>query len=197
MKNPKIILITLSIIFIFAGLDKAQIKIGIGGGLTSIQSPGNFKADISSGGLGFTGNYHYTVMAKLSLPLVPFTPAAFIDYHILRGSGTFASQSIKTSMDIFSLGLEGEFNVLPLPFLSPYICADAALNKFGKLERTGMAGTSGISRYGVGIGVGAVLSILPAIDIDGSVKYQLMNLIGKSSGEGSINAITLNIIVLF
>ncbi len=197
MKKLTTILISLCFIFMFAGLNRAQIKIGIGGGLTSIQSPNALKESISSGGKGFTGNYHYTVMAKLSLPLVPFTPAAFIDYHILRGSGSIGSKTVETSMDIFSLGLEGEFTLLPIPFLSPYFCVDVALNKFGKLEETGMASQAGMSRYGAGLGVGAVLSILPKIDIDGSIKYQFMNLIGKSSGEGSINALTLNILLLF
>lgn len=197
MKKLTTILISLCFILMFTGLNKAQIKIGIGGGLTSIQSPNDFKTSISNGGKGFTGNYHYTIMAKLSLPLVPFTPAAFIDYHILRGSGSRGSSTLETSMNIFSLGLEGEFTLLPLPFLSPYICADVALNKFGQLEETGIANQAGISRTGVGLGVGAVLSILPKIDIDGSIKYQFMNLIGKSSSEGSINALTLNILLLF
>lgn len=192
--------ILLCFILIFYNCSKAQIKIGLGGGLTSIQTPDAFKNDVSKGGLGFTGNYHFTAMAKLSLPLIPFTPAAFIDYHILRGSGTRNSYSVETSMNILSLGLEGELTLLPLPILSPYVCLDVTLNKFGQLEETSQLGSitqNGMSRYGAGVGVGAVLSILPKIDLDGSIKYQYLNLIGKNNGESNINALTINIIMLF
>ena len=200
MKKFTVLFFPMLLILIFSGLTSAQIKIGLGGGLTSIQSPDAYKNDVASGGEGFTGNYHLTAIAKLSLPLIPFTPAAFIDYHVLRGSGNRGSYAVETSMNILSIGLEGELTLLPIPVLSPYVCADFALNKFGQLEETSQLGSivqSGVSRYGVGIGVGAVLTVLPKIDIDGSIKYQLLNLIGKNSGESNINALTLNIILLF
>ncbi len=196
----KFAMLSLFMLIIFGSLASAQIKIGLGGGLTSIQSPDAFKNDVASGGEGFTGNYHLTAMAKLSLPLIPFTPAAFIDYHVLRGSGTRNSYAVETSMNILSFGVEGELTLLPIPILSPYVCADFALNKFGQLEETSQLGSivqGGKSRYGVGLGVGAVVTALPKVDIDGSIKYQFLNLIGKDSGESNINALTFNIILLF
>ncbi|MFO7448156.1 MAG: hypothetical protein R6W90_17485, partial [Ignavibacteriaceae bacterium] len=54
------------------------IKLGIGGGLTSIQSPDLYTEDE---GLGFSSEYHFGGKIKFDIPIVPITPYAHITYH--------------------------------------------------------------------------------------------------------------------
>ena len=201
MKNITLSLLTLLLILLLSFPTNAQlIKFGIGGGLTAINSPDSLTKSISNGGLGFTTNYHFTVMAKLDIPLIPITPGVFIDYHYLKGSGTINAGNITTEQNIFSLGIEGQYNIIPLPLVKPYAVVDIAYNHFGNIQVSGAGATfsfTGYNRYGAAIGVGAVVTALPAIDLDVSLKYNFMNLVGKDSGEGSINATTLNLILFF
>ena len=53
------------------------------------------------------------------------------------------------------------------------------------------------TRTGIAIGIGVIVTILPIVDLDGSIKYHLLNLIGKSSGEQNIDAFSLNIAIIF
>jgi len=191
----------LSFLFIFSLTANAQsIRLGLGGGLTSITSPSYYTDNISNGGYGFKGNYHLGLIAKLNLPLLPITPALFIDYHYLNSSGQFDTAAISFTQRIFSIGAEGEWDFLPLPFVKPYLLVNFALNHFGELQATTanqIYGQSSFTRYGVGVGVGTLLSVIPSMDLDLSAKYNFMNLLGKSSGEGDIKAFTLNLLVLF
>ncbi|MCL5031252.1 MAG: porin family protein [Bacteroidetes bacterium] len=176
------------------------VRFGLGGGLTSLKSPDAFVNSIENNGLGFSNNYHLTAIVKFNFPLIPITPAAFIDYHILRGSGSRNSNNIETSLNIFSIGVEGELIIIPLPLVKPYVAADISYNKFGDLQETSQLGSGsqpGMTRYGGALGVGAEITALPSIDLDLSIKYQLFNLVGKDSNESNINGITLNLILLF
>lgn len=201
MKKIIVASITLLLIIFISTPSKAQlIKFGIGGGLTSLSGPDSLTKSISNGGLGFTSNYHFTVMVKFDIPLVPITPGIFIDYHYLKGSGTNNAGNISTEQNIFSIGVEGQYNILPLPLVKPYAAIDIAYNHFGDLqvsEASAIFTSSGYNRYGAAIGIGAVVTAIPSIDLDVSLKYNFMNLVGKNSGEGSINATTLNLILFF
>ena len=201
MKKFTLSSLTLLLILLFSFPSKAQlVKFGIGGGLTAINSPDSLTKSISAGGLGFTSNYHFTVMAKLNIPLVPITPGIFIDYHYLKGSGTSTLGNVSTEQNIFSIGVEGQYNILPLPLVKPYAAVDIVYNHFGNLQISEAGYTytfTGNNRYGAAIGIGALVTALPSIDLDVSLKYNFMNLIGKDSGESSINATTLNLILFF
>ncbi len=201
MKNFSKYSFTLLFFLMISNIASAQlVQFGLGGGLTSLKSPDAFTNNIENNGLGFSSNYHLTAIVKLNFPLIPVTPAAFIDYHVLRGSGTRNSYNIETSLNIFSFGVQGELTIIPLPLLKPYVVAAISYNKFGELQETSQLGSgsqAGMTRYGGAIGVGAVVTALPSIDLDLSLKYQLFNAVGKDSNEDSINALTLNLILLF
>ena len=191
-------------VFLFlllSNITSAQlVRFGLGGGLTSIKSPDSYVNSIDNNGLGFSNNYHLTAIVKINFPLLPIKPAAFIDYHILRGSGTRNSDNIETSLNIFSIGVEGELTILPLPLVTPYAVVDLSYNKFGDLQETSQLGSAsqpGVTRYGGALGVGAEITALPSLDLDLSLKYQVFNLVGKDSNESNINALTLNLILLF
>ncbi len=199
---------------LFANTANAQlVKIGVGMGLTKLQSPSlytnNFaiqNVDPVSGygtvtGYGLGNAYHFGLEAKFNIPLVPITPVAFIDYHLMKGTGNADSMAYSTSQNIFTIGVELEYFIIHLPFVSPYVAVNASENFFGKLEtdvsQTGTAWTyPAENRMGGGVGVGAEIT-LPPIDFDLSLKYNYFNLIGKSSGEQNINSLNLNLELLF
>jgi hypothetical protein len=74
-------------------------------------------------------------------------------------------------------------------------------NNFGELEGKTPTETlilnKSLSRFGLGLGVGAEVSIIPAINIDLLVSYQMMNLVGKEDGENALSTLTVDAFLLF
>jgi hypothetical protein len=139
-------------------------------------------------------------MAKINIPFSPVTPAAFLDYHILRGSGTYNDTSVNTSLYILSFGAEAEYFLLPLPFVKPYILVDLSSNTFSQLELD-IADNSYVqlshTNIGGAVGIGTEIKFLPKIDFDISAKYNVYNLTGRLSGEEMVKALTINVVMLF
>ncbi len=183
------------ILFLFAAISllslqdaNAQgIKIGIGGGLSSVQSPTAY-----TDAFGFSSEYHIGLKGKLSIPVFPITPIGFVEYHFFRGQTPAGAD---TKQNILSIGVGGELSLLPGP-LSPYLGLDLEFNNFSDLEISGGTNLSGNSRTGLGVGAGVMLTLLP-IDFDVSLKYQMLNLFGKEDGEETIGIINLNAAVFF
>ncbi len=200
MKKLAASLIILLFIFSQSPADAQILRFGISGGLSSITSPDSYKNPVDQNGLGFGTNLHFGAQFRLDLPLVPLTPIIFLDYHLLRGDGQINGTKINNSQDILSAGIEGEYFVLPLPFVKPYISVNVALNSIGKLEEKSPLQTvtlPGYTRYGGAIGIGTVITILPVINLDVSIKYQTLNLVGKGDGESNISMYNLNLAVIF
>jgi len=99
MKKISFILFSVFLILFFNSIVPAQsIKVGVGGGLTSVQGPDGFTNDISQNGLGFSSEYNFGAIAKIDIPLVPFTPRGIFLYHNLSSNEdmTEFSQSISS-----------------------------------------------------------------------------------------------------
>ena len=155
--------------------------------------------------------YFGFVIVKLGLPLVPITPRAFILYHTLNGSedlvdplekGTsINSTNIENSQSILSVGLGVQYGFIPVPVgVDPYLAIDLLYNKFGEFKQTTYGNEEtfdGESRFGLGLGVGAEISLIPVLNLDVLVSYQMMNLVGKEEGESSLSTITLDAFLLF
>ncbi len=191
-------IMTLSLIFVTVS-EAQQLRLGLGGGLTAVQSPDAYTNNISDGGLGFKTNYHLTAELRLDFPLIPFTPLAFVNYHSLSGSGSGAYQSVETSQKILSIGAEVEVSLLPLPFVKPYFSVSVASNSIGEQKISSPAGTlsqSSRTRMGGGIGIGTLVTILP-FDMDLSAKYSFLNFVGKESGEENLNIINVDLVIIF
>lgn len=182
-------IITISF-FSFQNIYGQGLKLGIGGGFSFVQTPA-FYTDVKD----FTTEYHIGLKGKLDLPLIPFTPVGFIEYHFLRGTENSPGVSADTKQNILSLGVGAEFSMAPGP-LGPYLTAELEYNNFGDLETAGEPAISGKSRMGIGFGAGVELNLL-LIDVDVSLKYQLLNLLGKPGGEETVGIINLNAAVFF
>lgn len=201
MKKFVIVSIAALAVFLIQDVSQAQmLKIGLTGGLTNISSPDSYSNSVSNNGYGFGSNFHFGAQARIDLPLVPINPIIFIDYHMLKGDGDRNSVHINTSQNILSIGAEGEYIILPLPLVKPYISLDVTYNKFGELKEESPLQTvtqGGFTRYGGGIGIGAVITVLPVIDLDVSLKYQTLNLVGKADGENNVSLTNLSVAVIF
>lgn len=204
MRNISAILFLLLLLFMQSA-DAQLLKIGVGGGLLSLKSQNYYTNNISltNGNVdayGLKNNYLFGAEVKFNLPLLPITPVAFINYNILKGTGSGDYTGYQTSLNIFSIGAEAEYFVLPFPFVRPYLALNISENNFGKLEIEAPSGatldSSTLSRLGGGIGIGAEITI-PPVDFDLSAKYNIFNLVGKSSGEKSVNAFSVILMLLF
>lgn len=143
----------------------------------------------------FSSEYHVGIKGKFNIPLFPITPIGFLDYHFLRGTQTSNSLSVDTKENILSIGVGGELSLLPGP-LSPYLGLDFEYNSLGDLT-VGSNTVSGVSRTGIGVGAGVMIKLLPVINLDVSLKYQMLNLFGKENGEETIGIINLNAAIFF
>jgi len=175
---------------------------GIGGGLSTVQGPDAFTNDIASGGAGFSSGYHIGAKLKLSIPLFPITPVGSLTYSKFSGDQSIPLiGNIETSQTIWTIGAGAEYKLIPGP-LSPYLAADLEYNNFGDLSFEGgnlpvnIGGSGSRSRFGIAVGVGAELTILPVIGLDASIKYHFLNWIGKESGEETVSVISYNLTLL-
>jgi hypothetical protein len=199
MKTFTIPFFSFIIVLLFTSASYSQLRFGIGAGLTGITSPSDYTNSIAANGAGFGANFNFGAQLRLDIPLVPITPIFFVNYHMLRGSGSFGPVTVNTSQNILSTGVEAEFIVLPLPLIKPYVSIEAAINNFSGLKvesNIGSTSQGSMSRFGGALGIGTMITLLPIFDLDISLKYHFFNLIGKSSGEPSINAFSLNAAVI-
>jgi hypothetical protein len=181
------------IFILFTSASFAQgIKFGIGGGISAI-SNGN-------SGLTYNSGYHVAAKAKLDIPLFPLRPVVSIQYYILNGSYSFANFTGSTTQKILSAGLGVEYSLLPGP-ISPYLSFGFGFNNIYEVKYEpailNQYSYPAISRTGLDIGGGVEISIPFLISFDINAKYNMLNLFGKQSGEGSISAFNLNLTVLF
>jgi hypothetical protein len=152
------------------------------------------------------------LVVKLGLPLIPLTPRAFVLYHSLNGTDNIVEQlgkgttinslDVENSQSLLSVGLGVQYGFIPIPAgVDPYLAIDLMYNSFGELEGKTPTQTivlnKSLSRFGLGLGVGAEISIIPVLNIDLLVSYQMMNLIGKEDGESSLSTLTVDAFLLF
>ncbi len=208
----KIFLTTIFLLIVFASRGLSQgVLFGVTAGTTTVAGPSAYMGPISSGGAGFTGsNFHIGGIMKIFVPVYPLTPVVSFNYHKLKGN----SNGTETSQNIYSIGLSAQFT-LSKQIVSPYLSVDGSYNYFGKFEFTSSGSASSNStytasnspsspntlsskaRFGGGLGVGADFNIIPHADLDLSIRYQIMNLLGAKTSEESISFFTVNMAVLF
>jgi hypothetical protein len=186
--------IILTMIFLLTGMSFSQgIKLGVGGGLSFMQ--GDYYSS-----LGMDRSYHVGLKAKLDIPLLPITPVAYFNYHFLSGTYNipFTTLSIEPTQNYMQLAVGGEMSLLPGP-LSPYLGLDLVFNNFSefKVNSGPLNNQSGFSRVGLAIGAGLELGGIFPINLDASIKYHLLNILGKEDGELTRGAVAVNLVLLF
>jgi len=214
MKKFTIATFVLFAVMLSSTTNAQLFSLGVGGGLTNVVGSEDFTNKISEDGLGYSTEWNMGVIAKLGLPLVPITPRAFVLYHTLNGSDLSTEELLTkgnainqtettTSQSILSVGLGVQYGFIPIPAgIDPYLAIDLMYNNFGEFKFTKWDGefeqtSEGVSRFGLGLGVGAEISIIPVLNIDLLVSYQMMNLIGKEDGESSLSTLTVDAFLLF
>lgn len=198
MKKISFILFSVFLILFFNSIVPAQsIKVGAGGGLTSVQGPDGFTNDISQNGLGFSSEYNFGAIAKIDIPLVPFTPRGIFLYHNLSSN----EDMTEFSQSISSLGLGLQYSFVPIPAgFDPYLFLDLTLNNFGDLTKTDNGNETkfdGFSRFGLQLGIGTEVTIVPFINLDVFAGYGWFNLTGKEDGEDTVSAFVLDVFLMF
>jgi len=170
---------------------------GIGGGISTIQSPDSYTDD--PGGIGLSAGYNIVIKLKFDIPSFPIIPVGFITYYHFSSD---ESRQIKSTLSVSSIGAGGEYKIIHGP-LSPYIASDIAYNignwefNMGNIE-TGTPDVSTFNtRIGVAVGIGAELTMLPLVGVDASIKYHLVNWIGQDNNEELVKVLSYNLIVLF
>lgn len=200
-----LIFLILAVSFIANNSFAQKTYVGINLGTTSLQGSDGYSSDISSGGAGFSTEYHIGMLVKLQVPIAPLTPVLSVTYTSLKGS----DNGTETSQGIYSLGLGGQFSISAGMF-SPYFALDLSYNFFGKYdiknapagyttsnEANGPTALSSQSRLGGGIGMGVDINLIQGIDIDLSGRIMVLNLIGKKNSEDNLNSLTFNASILF
>lgn len=197
------ILIPLSMIHL-----KAQsLKAGIGGGLNMFTGPDAFTGDAPNG-MAFNTEYAVGLKAKFGIPLLPLSITGQALYTSLNSKTSFtqggSTYNLDYSSSIFTVALGAELSFIPGP-VSPYAGVDVMMNSFGdtEVEPQVISGvqyvhkSASYSRFGLGVGAGVEIKLLPMVDIDVSAKYNFNNLIGKETGEGDINSVLVTAHILF
>ncbi len=210
----------LSVLVIFLTISSISfgqsIKVGIGGGLSIVTGPKAFTEKISNDGLGFGAEIMAGLKGKFSFPLLPVKIIADVNYTLLKGSedinfdysGTPVKASVETETNFLSFGVGAEYSLLPGP-ISPYVNATVNFTTIGELKYRYKITVNNTtmpteeekfgdkaSRTGIGIGAGVMISILPIVDLDIAAKYNIVNLLGKESGEETISTMNLTATVL-
>jgi hypothetical protein len=176
------------------------LKFGVGGGLSFFSNSNSY--------VSFNTGYHVGAKIKLDIPMIPITPVAFVNYHFMSGTvpygfatnnGVYVTGNADYKQKMLSYGVGAEYSFLP-GLVRPYIAVDFGINSPGDATIDTPYGSitqSSSTRTGIDIGAGAEVKIPFFFTLDGSIKYNMLNLFGKDSGEGNINAVVVNVSVLF
>jgi len=179
MKKKYIISFAVMFLLLLPSFTSAQLlQIGAGGGITQVLAPESYTNYYST-------EWNAGVIVKLGLPLLPITPRAFILYNSLWGEDSSSNAEVNLAIGEIGLGLQYNFVPLPAGF-DPYIALDLELSRY-----------QGLNRFGAGVGLGTEITIIPIIDLDVYACYKMFNLVGKSEGEETISALTLDVFILF
>ena len=195
MQKFFLIMFSVSIILFTSGNVHAQlVQIGAGGGLTNIVGPDSYTNSISNNGLGFSSGYNLGVLVKLGLPLIPITPRGIFLYNNFSNN----EGGVDISQSISSLGLGVQYGFIPIPAgVDPYLFLDLMYNNFGEISELTNGSEYGFSRFGLQLGVGTEITILPIINLDVFAGYNWYNLTGKEDGEETRSAWVLDLFVMF
>jgi hypothetical protein len=153
-----------------------KIDIGLGGGVTM---PNGTLSD------GLNTGWHAGAKIRLH-GFMPLSIVGLGSYHRLAQK---AGSESSTEM-MLGAGLEYPF---PSAMVKPYLGLDATVNVLGSTA----ANSSSVTREGIGLGAGVEFTVPAFGSFDASVKYQMLNLMGKETGEEDVKQISANLSIMF
>mgnify|MGYP003466281313 FL=1 len=193
MRN--IILLSALIMIVFVNVSYSQISIKLGPelGLTSptVDYSGDAKDFYAGTKYGLRSGLHYGVMGKVQLG--PLNGRLSISYASLDNSGNAnpeqpgSTLEIKNNVFMFTLGTEFGFGI-PFSPVKPYAGIDVLFSTIsgtynfqGTSEvSSGEKSIQSASRTGLGFSVGSEVAFGKSFTLDISLRYNLINLFGKS-----------------
>jgi len=205
MKKNILFVILFCTLFIFSN-STAQFQIGPGVGYTMMYND-DITKDISEGGPGLSGGIRYGAKARFLFPVLPINLVGHVFYTPLNSEGSYIDGnqtiSVETSGSLLNAGFGAELTLFPA-VVKPYLALDFLYNKFGETTLKGTVNgvteenkVDGVNRTGIGIGIGARITVLPIIDLEASLKYNMLNMFGKEDNEDSINSLNFTFLVMF
>jgi len=183
--KQKLILTMITISFLAVSLVGQSIKVGLGGGYTTLGGNSDFTAEDV---LNLESGMHYGGKVVVGF-LLPIKFAANIFQNSL--SNDVAGTSTETSF--LSFGLGAEMNLLPGP-IQPYLAAELLFTSFGDVNYNDITVAAEESKTGLGFGAGVYFKLLPVIDLDLSAHYNMNTIL--SSGD-NLNSTHIRLNVLF
>jgi len=153
-----------------------NLDLGVGGGIS-----------LPNGKLNDSDNTGFHVGAKARLHgSIPVNIVLSGNYNRLP------NKSGSESDVIWMIGAGLEY---PIPSIEvkPYLGADVLVSSFSSTA----AGSQSITREGLGLGAGVAFPVPAVGNFDVSVKYQMLNLVGKESNEDTISQIAANVSLMF
>ena len=168
-----------------------SLKIGIGGGYTALSGDNNFTAENI---LNLNSGYHYGGKILVGIPLLPIQFALNVYQNSLSSEVTepIAGTTVTSEMSFSSFGIGTEFTFLPGP-VQPYLSADLLFTSLGDTKLSDITIASGESKTGLGVGAGVYFKLIPIIDLDLSVRYNMNTLLSDGDALNSTH-IRLNVL---
>lgn len=170
-----------AIVFCLSSMAFAQVSspvsvnLGIGGGLS--MPSGDFSNGSNSG-------YHGLAKVRVG-SLLPLDITGAVSYH------HFGDKIGSDATNMLQIAAGFEY-AIPSIEIKPYLLAEFAVNSMSSTR----SGASSYTREGVNLGAGVQF-----MGLDGSVKYQILNMMGKEDQNGvsepTANQITLSVAYMF
>jgi hypothetical protein len=151
---------------------------------------------------------------KYDINILPVNIIAGIGYTKYTGKADYVKATVppwystmyyigeyESKTDLLSINTGIQYEVIH-SFVTPYVTLQAMMNRFGETTLE-MKNSGNVyeevkfekrTRYGLSIGGGLDITIIPKIDTNLEINYVLHNLIGKENGENSINSFNINLI---
>ncbi len=193
MKKLSLIVLLALILSAYTSYSQISIKLGPELGLTSptVDYSGDVKDFYAGTKYGVRSGLHYGIMGKVQLG--PLNGRLSISYASLDNSGNAdpskpnSTLEVKNNIFMFTLGTEFGFGI-PFSPVKPYGGIDilfstisGTYNFHGTPEVTdGEKSIKSASRTGLGFSVGAEVAFGKSFTLDLSIRYNLINLFGKS-----------------
>lgn len=185
------------LIVLFLTVSHAQsLRLGFSYGIHKTNDI-SFSLDKTNYSVGLESDKHYGIKLKLGLPAINLS--AYMNKFNNESNETINGIRNRVEYNYWVMGIGAEMTVIPGP-VNVYLAGDFLMTTSGETKIVNAFNNFTESRdtkFGIGIGAGVDIKILPMFDLDVTAKYNMNNLINKESGEKNLNTFSITATVLF